>query len=137
MYNEEAHITGMLDKLLNVKMPQIITSIEYIIVDDASNDNSYEIVTNYIKDYPNIHVVKHEKNQGKGAGVRTGLKVAKGDTFIIQDSDLELSPNDIPRMIQVMNELNVGFVNGSRYLPGISRTLASYRRYLGNKFFSF
>ena len=137
MYNEQEHVTTMLDKLLNVEMPKVVSEIEYLIIDDASTDNSHQIVSDYISDYQNIRIIKHGKNQGKGAGVRTGLKEAKGNTFIIQDSDLELSPNDIPRMIEVMRDLEVGFVNASRYLPGISRTLASYRRYLGNKFFSF
>ena len=61
----------------------------------------------------------------------------KGDLLLIQDADLELYPEDIPSMLNAMDELGVLFVNGSRYLPGVNRPLFAYNRYLGNKFFSF
>lgn len=77
-----------------------------------------------------------KKNQGKGAAIRTGIKEAKGNIFLIQDSDLELRPTDIPSMIQCMQELNVEFVNCSRYLAGVNRPLSSYKRYLGNRIFT-
>ena len=64
------------------------------------------------------------------------MACAKGDTFLIQDADLELSPEDIPLMIETMQKLNVGFINGSRYMPGVYRPLSSYRRYLFNKLFT-
>jgi glycosyltransferase involved in cell wall biosynthesis len=76
-------------------------------------------------------------NKGKGAAVRFGIEHAKGNTFLIQDADLELRPQDIPRMIECMQELSIEFVNGSRYMEGVNRPLSSYKRYLGNKFFTF
>ena len=69
--------------------------------------------------------------------MRTGLENAYGDVYLIQDADLELDPEDIPRMLNAMKDLNVEFVNGSRFLPGIDRPLHSYRRSLGNRFFTF
>ena len=81
--------------------------------------------------------IKLEANSGKGAAVRTGFKNANGDVFLIQDADLELLPSDIPSMLTAMKKLDVEFINGSRYMAGISRPLSSYRRYLGNKFFTF
>lgn len=137
MYNEQEHVEMMLKNLLKVIMPKIVSEVEYIVVDDFSSDNSYELVTKFAQNIPNFKVIKHDKNQGKGAAIHTAIKNSNGDFFIIQDSDLELSPFDIPKMIDVMDNLKVGFVNGSRYLPGISRILASYRRYLANKLFSF
>ena len=59
------------------------------------------------------------------------------DVFLFQDADLELNPDDIPMMLEMMRKFNVEFVNGSRYLPGVIRPMASYRRYLANKFFTF
>ncbi len=137
LYNEEDHILLMLEKLISVEMPDFVDFIEYILVDDASTDNSLELISDYIKDKEKFKLIKHKKNQGKGASVHSALEIALGDVFLIQDADLELSPNDIPRMLEIMKELKVDFVNGSRYLPGIPRVLASYKRYLGNKFFSF
>jgi len=56
---------------------------------------------------------------------------------MVQDADLELTPHDIPKMLKVMQELGVEFVNGSRYLHGIVRPLSSYKRYLANRLFTF
>lgn len=134
VYNEERHLEKMLDSLFSVQLPNFVKDVEYIVVDDCSLDNSVQIATKFEKE--NLSIVKHDQNKGKGAAVHSGIKKAKGDVFVIQDADLELSPSDIVRMLEVMNELNVDFVNGSRYLQGIARPMASYRRYLGNKVFS-
>ncbi|GAB4294056.1 MAG: glycosyltransferase family 2 protein [Marinilabiliales bacterium] len=137
LYNEENLITEVLNKLRNVHFPDFLNTLEIIIVDDCSTDNSYDIVKKYISGIPNIRLLKHDKNMGKGAAVKTGFANATGDVYLIQDADFELSPEDIPRMLQAMKELNVEFINGSRYMAGINRPLASYRRYLANRFFTF
>ena len=137
LYNEQHLIPELLDKLQLVSFPLYVQKWEIIIIDDCSSDESYEIVKNYIQNRPGISIYKHEVNKGKGAAVRTGIGYATGDVFLIQDADLELSPSDIPSMLMAMQELNVQFINGSRYLPGISRPLSSYKRYLANRFFTF
>lgn len=137
LYNEENLITQLLNKLLNVQLPDFVSSHEIIIVDDCSKDNSFQVVTDFIKGKNNIKLLQHDKNKGKGAAVRTGIEYATGDVFLIQDADLELNPADIPSMLEAMHELNVEFVNGSRYLPGVNRPLSSYKRYIGNRFFTF
>lgn len=137
LYNEEDSILKVIDNLLQVQYPEFVLNIEIIVIDDCSKDNSYQSVENYSKKHPNLLLYRHSKNQGKGAAVRTGFEKATGDVFLIQDADLELSPNDIPKMLEVMNELKIEFVNGSRYMAGISRPLSSYKRYLGNRFFTF
>jgi len=137
LYNEENLIKEVLRELNNLSYPDFVKKVEIIIVDDFSTDNSYSVVKEYVKDISNIRVYKHNKNGGKGAAVHTGIKHATGDVYLVQDSDLELSPFDIPRLLNTMYELKVEFVNGSRYLQGIDRPLSSYKRYLGNKFFTF
>ena len=137
VYNEENSILEVLDQLLKLKFPEIITDWEIVIVDDCSTDNSAEKIKKYIADKENIRYIKHQENRGKGASVRTGIKEAAGDVFLFQDADLELSPKDIPRMIEIMDELDVELVNGSRYLTGLARPLSSYKRYLANRFFTF
>lgn len=136
IYNEGKDITELLKQLEAVSIPSFIDDVEYIIVDDNSTDNSAEIVQAFITGRNKFKFIYHEKNKGKGAAVKTGIKNAKGDLFLIQDADLELSPSDIPVMLNAMRELNVEFINGSRYLPGALRPLASYKRYIGNKFFT-
>lgn len=137
LYNEESLVLEVINKVLALSLPSFIISSEIIIVDDCSTDNSNLNVTEHIKNQPNIVLLKHDVNRGKGAAVRTGIEHAKGDIFLIQDADLELSPKDIPRMLEAMHELNVEFINGSRYAYGLSRPLSSYKRYLANRFFTF
>ena len=137
LYNEEDSIIEVIKKLMAMNLPHNIERKEIIIVDDCSEDNSYKNVEEFISNLSDIKLFKHNKNKGKGAAVKTGINNSTGDIFIIQDADTELDPQDIPKMIEVMNELNIEFVNGSRYIAGINRTLSSYKRYLANKLFTF
>ncbi len=136
-YNEENNIGKVLDKLYSLTFPECIEAFEVIVIDDHSADDSFKIVEEYAKKYHNLQLYRHEVNNGKGAAVHFGFQVAHGDVFLIQDADLELSPDDIPAMIGAMQKLNVEFINGSRYLPGALRPLSSYRRYLANRLFTF
>lgn len=136
LYNEENLITKSLDELKKINYPDFIDNVEIVIVDDASTDNSYNVVKNYITAEDNIRLFRHEINSGKGAAVRTGVKKSEGDTILIQDADMELTPQDIPSLLRAMYELKVPFINGSRYLPGVLRTQASFKRYFGNKLFT-
>ncbi len=136
VYNEQETILEVLDKINLLNFPSCIRQIEIIIVDDASTDNTEKILNEYSSVFPHsIH--RHPINMGKGAAVRTGFSKASGDVFLIQDADLELTPDDIPSLIIEMDRLGVEFVNGSRYMSGISRPLSSYKRYLANRFFTF
>lgn len=136
VYNEAKDILVLLEQLTHVNFPSFIANVEFILVDDCSKDNSVETINSFINGREQFKLYKHEVNKGKGAAVKTGISFAKGDLFLIQDSDLELSPTDIPSMLNAINELKVEFINGSRYLPGVVRPLASYKRYMGNKFFT-
>jgi glycosyltransferase involved in cell wall biosynthesis len=136
LFNEERSILILLDQLIKTEYPSFLESVEFVVVDDCSSDKSFEVVKEFISDKKAFRLFKHEVNKGKGAAVKTGIKNSDGDVFLIQDADLELSPTDIPSMIKAMEELNVQFINGSRYLPGVARPLASYKRYWGNRLFT-
>jgi len=129
-------VTDVIHQLNQVKFPDCVTQHEIIIVDDCSTDDSYSVVEKISQQQNNITLLKHNVNQGKGAAVRTGINAAKGNIFLIQDSDLELTPSDIPRMVECMHELQVDFVNGSRYMAGVNRPLSSYKRYMANRIFT-
>ena len=137
VYNEETNLKQMFDALFSVEFPSFVKKIEYIAVNDASIDNSLEILEEIAREKTNFKIITHKENKGKGEAVHTGIKASEGNVIIIQDADLELTPKDIVPMLQTMHDLDVDFVNGSRYLQGIARPMASYWRYLGNKFFSF
>lgn len=136
-YNEESTVLVTLDRLSKVEWPDFVTSLEIVCVNDASSDNSFEKVKEFTQPLDQFKLFSLERNKGKGAAVRKGIEEAKGDVFLIQDADLELLPSDIPSMLHAMIDLQIEFINGSRYLPGITRPISSYRRYLANKFFTY
>ncbi|HSV76171.1 MAG TPA: glycosyltransferase family 2 protein [Bacteroidales bacterium] len=137
-FNEENSIEKVIREVFEVKYPAFITEgVEVIVINDCSTDNTLGLLLSIKEQYPDLEVICNEKNMGKGASVRKGYSKASGDVLFVQDADLELSPSDIPRMLVAMKELNVEFVNGSRYMPGVLRPLSTYRRYLVNSLFTF
>ena len=136
LFNEEDLIVSILEQLNKLKYPDFVENIEIIIVDDASTDNSVRKVEEYISNYSNIKLHKHPVNRGKVASVKTGVAMSRGDVILFQDADMELSPKDIPNLLEAMHYLKIPFINGSRYLPGVLRTQAAFKRYFANKFFT-
>jgi len=136
LYNEEQLVVEVIEQIRAVQFPSSVTNYEIIVVDDCSADDSFSNVSSIANSFDNLRIIQHDRNMGKGKAVRTGMEAARGNIFLIQDSDLELRPADIPGMINCMSELNVEFVNGSRYMAGVLRPLSSYTRYLGNRIFT-
>ncbi len=83
-----------------------------------------------------IRVILHEKNQGKGAAVRTGIAAAAGDVILIQDADLEYDPRDYPALLKPIEEGLANVVYGSRFLGG-PRRVAMFWHMLANKLLTF
>ena len=95
---------------------------EIIVVDDGSTDGTREVLRTF-EDQPDIVLLFHEKNQGKGAAVRTGLAHATGDILVVQDADLEYDPRDYPTMLQPILEGRSQVVYGSRFRGGPTKTM--------------
>lgn len=135
VYNEEHSVLKMLDKLFKVKLPEGF-SMEVIIVNDFSTDASGTIIEGFMKDHPSLPVryEKHPYNKGKGAAIRTAVKVASGDYIIIQDADLEYDPNEFGLLLKPVMEHEADVVFGSRFLGGSSRRVLYYWHTVGNKF---
>jgi glycosyltransferase involved in cell wall biosynthesis len=108
---------------------------EIIIVDDGSSDGTREILRT-LSDEEHIKVFLHDKNQGKGAAVRTGIQNANGEVILIQDADLEYDPRDYPAMLQPIEEGIADVVYGSRFLGGPRRT-AMFWHMVANKLLTF
>jgi len=104
---------------------------EIVLVDDGSVDGTREIVEKH-KNINGFVVVIHEKNQGKGAAVRSGFEVAKGEIFLIQDADLEYDPREYPNLLKPLNEDLCDVVYGSRFL-GAPRRVAMFWHMIANK----
>ena len=110
VYNEVGSISEILKRLRATKLPR-----EIVVVDDGSNDGTREILRK-LDGRNGVRVLLHERNQGKGAAVRTGMKAARGDILIIQDADLEYDPRDISDLLVPIKEGLADVVYGSRFL---------------------
>jgi glycosyltransferase involved in cell wall biosynthesis len=106
---------------------------EIIAVDDASRDGSRDILGRLAEEYDNVRVFFHERNQGKGAALRTGFAQVRGDVVIIQDADLEYRPADYPALLAPIEEGLADVVYGSRLIGGRAHRVLFFWHYMGNK----
>ncbi|PKN93370.1 MAG: glycosyl transferase [Chloroflexi bacterium HGW-Chloroflexi-6] len=95
---------------------------EILLVDDGSKDGTREILAE-LDGKDGVRVILHEKNQGKGAAVRTGLQNALGDVLLIQDADLEYDPREYPGLLKPIEEGLADVVYGSRFLGAPHRAI--------------
>jgi len=126
VYNEVKTIKEIVARVQAVALDK-----EIIIVDDGSGDGTREVLHD-LKGREGITVLFHDRNQGKGAALRTAFKQVKGDIVIIQDADLEYDPNEYGKLIRPILDGKADAVYGSRFLGGPHRVLLFWH-YLGNK----
>jgi len=110
---------------------------EIIAVDDASRDNSREILERLAEQYDNVRVFCHETNQGKGAALRTGFAQVQGDVVIIQDADLEYDPVDYPALLDPIERGLADVVYGSRLIGAQPHRVLYFWHYMGNRCVTF
>jgi len=132
LYNEEEFISPLLERVLNAPLPEGMDR-EVIVVDDGSRDGSIEVVEGFVQRYPGVvRLVRHERNQGKGAAIRTALEHARGEFSIIQDADLEYDPSEYPRLLKPLLEGKADAVYGSRFLVAGERRVLYFWHALAN-----
>jgi len=128
VFNEEKTVADAIEKVLLQKIGG--WQKEIIVVNDGSTDNTQKELDNFSarasdilrrsrSGYYKISIVRHDRNLGKGAALRSGFKAFSGDAIIIQDADLEYSPADWPAMLEKLEQNNdVAAIFGSRELSG-------------------
>jgi glycosyltransferase involved in cell wall biosynthesis len=127
-FNEAKTLAAIVDKVLAAPL----STMEVIVVDDGSSDGSDVVLREKIA--PRVaKVLRHERNQGKGAALRTGFAAATGEIVLVQDADLEYDPRDYPRLLQPILEDRADVVFGSRFTGGESHRVLYFWHSVTNK----
>jgi len=130
VYNEVKTLTQLLDRVREVEIKK-----EVVMVDDCSTDGTRDLLKQQIEGkYPDVKVVYHDYNMGKGAALRTAIGHATGDYMIVQDADLEYDPREYYTLLEPLLDGRADVVFGSRFLGGGAHRVHLYWHRLGNGF---
>lgn len=129
VYNEEKFIEKTIREVLTANSMGL--KKEIVVVDDGSSDATPKILSGLDK---KIKVILKNKNQGKGSALRDGFKKTTGDIVLVQDADLEYSPNDFPKLIEPFIKMGADVVYGSRLSTSEAHRVLYFWHYLVNKF---
>ena len=130
VYNEVKHIGEIIKRVQSTKLAK-----EIIVVDDGSKDGTRDALQK-LAGQKKVRVILHERNQGKGAAVVTGLRAAQGDILLIQDADLEYDPRDYPILLRPIEEGLADVVYGSRFL-GAPHRVTMFWHMVANRLLTF
>ncbi len=129
VYNEAATIANVIKTVLAQPLVQ-----EVIIVDDASQDETWKALQPLAQENPCVKLFRHEFNQGKGAALRTGFAKATAPIVMVQDADLEYDPAEYPVLVKPILSGKADVVFGSRFLGSGSHRVLYYWHSVGNNF---
>ena len=132
-YNEEKTI----EETIIRSIENLSTRDNLLIVDDGSTDKSNFLIKNLANKFSNISLIKHEKNLGKGAAIKTALKKVKNEIVIIQDSDLEYNPSEYKKLINPILKLKADVVYGSRFVSSDEHRVLYFWHKIGNSLLTF
>jgi glycosyltransferase involved in cell wall biosynthesis len=144
VYNEQFLVEASLARLEVLAESSLLERVKVIVVDDASSDGTPEALARFRESRESKNAAKiswcflrHEKNSGKGAGIRTGLTQVDTKLVVIHDADLEYHPADLLKMVEVFLWEDADAVFGSRFLSGGYKRALFFRHALGNKLLTF
>ena len=132
VYNERATLQEILDRVFAASLPAE-TELEIVAVDDCSSDGSWKILSGYAGNEPRLRIFRHDKNQGKGAAIRTAVDKASGDVAIIQDADLEYNPGEYGRLLSPILNNDADVVYGSRFVTADHRRVLFFWHSVANR----
>jgi SAM-dependent methyltransferase len=130
LYNESRTLRTIIKRVMDSPVDM---EIELICVDDSSSDNSLSILNELAGVDPRIVVVSQPENMGKGAAIRAAIERMTGDIAIIQDADLEYSPEEYPRVVAPIRDGVADAVYGSRFASSEVRRVLFFWHALGNR----
>ncbi len=128
-FNEARTIEQVLRRLAELEL-----DCEILVVDDGSSDQTAEIVGGLEPEITGLRLIVHERNQGKGAAVRTGINASAGDFVMIQDADLEYDPADIAKLLAPLLSGAADVVYGTRFRGGGAQRAHLFWHSVGNRF---
>lgn len=145
VYNEQAFVESSLRRLAVLAASSALQHIQVIVVDDCSTDQTPAVLSDFqaqrdgLPGAPKFEwsFYRHERNQGKGAAIRTALAHAHCELSVIHDADLEYHPRDLLQMIPLFLEEGADAVFGSRFLPGRFKRALFFRHSMGNHLLTF
>ena len=138
VYNEEKTIALILDKINYVKLLGSIEK-EIIIVNDCSKDGTEDAIGRYQSRHPELPIryFRHEKNQGKGGAIHTGIAEATGEYLLVQDADLEYDPGEYNTLLKPIINGFADVVFGSRFMGGNPHRILFFWHSIGNRALTF
>ncbi len=144
-YNEQYLVETSLERLKILRASPLLHLVNVIVVDDGSTDETAEAIARFRStlesdvrgDKLQWLFVRHEKNQGKGAAIRTGLLKVDTELVVIHDADLEYHPRDLLQMVELFLYEDADAVFGSRFMSGGYKRALFFRHALGNKLLTF
>ena len=133
VYNEKDTIEELLQRVCQVPIRK-----EVILIDDCSSDGSTDILRRLAEHddedpFNRVKVLFHERNQGKGAALKTGFLECTGDIVIVQDADLEYDPAEFPRLLKPIIDGKADVVYGSRFLGDQAHRVLYFWHYVANR----
>jgi glycosyltransferase involved in cell wall biosynthesis len=143
VFNEQYLVATSLDRLKILEASPQLSRVEVIVVDDCSRDETPQALASFRQNLPaggsklSWKFLRHEKNQGKGKAVQTGLAEATCDITVIHDADLEYHPKDLLRIVGVFLDEEADAVFGSRFVGSEVRRAMLFRHELGNRLLTF
>jgi glycosyltransferase involved in cell wall biosynthesis len=147
VYNEQHLVAASLERLLVLETSPHLTRLQVVVVDDCSRDQTGEALAAFERRMAarpegrglraEWRFLRHERNGGKGAAVRTALRHAECAVTVIHDADLEYHPKDLLRFLPLFVEEGADAVFGSRFAGGAARRALLFRHELGNRLLTF
>ena len=133
VYNEKFLVEQSVESVLACSLPYGI-SREIVLVDDCCTDGTSDVLARLAAAHPEIQLIRHDVNRGKGAAIRTAISRATGDVCVVHDADLEYDPAEFTRMLEPIVRGEADVVYGSRFLPREYKRVLFFWHSVGNRF---